>query len=434
MFNGLSVDKTRRSYLFRTFGYIIPSEVRESSLIINYAIYLFLLKNLKFSLKIFENIFYSKSHLLRKNTSYIESFNSYIDNNAHTLADALVRFILAYTYQITNPSGTFLNAIVDRVEQKLHDLKKFFSESVSIKDSIASNTILYGSNVFYAYVAGKFTNSAADLSLGIFSNDLLETMKNFEVETYDGVMNKYSPQAFREYLYLVYYYKLNPKKFLNVLQMILLDYTKQNLVDYNQSIINVSMLQSYFYQLLGTINNPPKAGLNFSVIEELLSSIVTPQYILETIEQERIAEFAVRVEMLRQIEDIFSENNKEFGVFIDDVYETIFNYLKETTQTNPYYEFYFNRKMLFWYLSSCLKRDVLQNKVFMKEEIELSEIFEELLTHPDYSVSFNIEKMRSRTVQFIEGNITNIGNLFENIVETSIEKRLHNENITYFLN
>ena len=434
IYNGFSLDKTRQSYLFKTFGYYIPQEMKESSLISNYILYVFLLRNLRSSLKIFESTFSSKAYLLRKNTIYINSFNQYLDGVKKKFAESLIKYILEYTYKISDPSKTFLNEIINRVTDKLDGLKDLFANAMSIKDSITNNMILTGTEILYNYIACKFTNSAADPTLNLVNNDLVTSLKSYELEVYNKITDKYSIQSFREYLYLVYYYKLYPRKFLNVLQLAIISYVRQNLVDQNESIFNYAVLLSYFYKLLGSVNTPASGGINFSNLQELLSQVITPTYLIETIEQQKIVEFTTRMGMVNYFEDVFSLDDSDFDKFIDELYEIIFSYLKESVQIEPYYEYYFNKKMIFWYVLSYLKRDIFQNKIFNKEEIQISEVFDEIINSPSYKVNFNIERMRSRTVQYVEGNINNIGNLFDNIVETAAEKKLHSENITYFFN
>ena len=432
IFNGFTTDNKQRSYLFKTFGYYVPQDMKESSLIYNHVLYTLILRNLRSSLKIFESTFSSNAYLLRKNNTYIQSFNQYIDDNKNNLAEKLTKYILEYTYKISNPSGTFLNDIVQKVIGKLDDLKKIFADTVKIKDSITNNIILYGTEILYNYIACKFTNSAADPSLNIISNDLISVLKEFELETYNAILEKYSSQKFREYLYLVYYYKPYSRKFLNVLQLSIIDYVQQYLIE--EKTFNTSVLLSYIYKIIGTTNSTVKGGINLDNLESMFTEIITPEYLIETVEQQKIVEFATRINMVGCIEDVFSSDNTDFNTFIDELYEIIFKYLNNTVQIEPYYDYHFNKKMVIWYLTSYLKRDILQNKIFNKEEIQISEIFNEIINNPSYKINFNIEKMRVRTVQYIEGNISQIGTLLDNILETAAEKKLHSENITYFLN
>ncbi len=432
IFNGFTMDSSQRSYLFKTFGYYINQDLKESSLIFLYVLYIMILRNLRSSLKIFELTFSTKAYLLRKNTVYIQSFNRYVDNNKRDLADKLTKYVLEYTYKISNPSGTFLNEVVDRVEDKLDGLKDLFANSIKIKDSVTNNIILYGTEILYNYIACKFTNSAAEFSLKVLSYDIIHPLKTFELEVYNSILERYSAQKFREYLYLVYYYKLTPRKFLNVLQLTICDYVKHQILE--GKTFNTAILMSYIYQILGTSTSSVSNGIDFNKLERMLTEIITPQYLIETVEQQKIVEFATRISLVGYFEDIFTTEDTDFRSFINDLYETIFKYLKESVQIEPYFDYHFNKKMVFWYLTSYLKRDILQNKIFNREEIQISEIFYEILNSPSYQPKFDIEKMRVRTVQYIEGNLSKIGTLFDNVLGTAVEKKLHSENITYFLN
>ena len=74
-FSGFSFDKERRSYLYKTFGYYINSDIKETSLIYIYVLYIFLVRNLRYTLKIFENIYLTSAEAFRDNSAFVDSFN-----------------------------------------------------------------------------------------------------------------------------------------------------------------------------------------------------------------------------------------------------------------------------------------------------------------------------------------------------------------------
>ena len=433
VYNGMVMDKNRRSYLFKTFGHYVSQANRESSLICEYALYLMLFRNMRSSLRIYESALQENIQALRKNTQYGESFSSYIEENKKTFAEHIVKYILEYTYKISNPSGTFLDSITRKVESKLTGLSTIFSESISIKDSIAADIVMSASECLYNYVSAKVVNSAADPELKIIPDEMSQTLKTWELEeNYNQVLDKYSAQTFREYLYLVYYYKNYPRKFLNVLQLMVVAYIKQHMIDENESTFNPAYLLSRLRQVLGTVNSAARNGINITALQNLLEQNITPDYLKNTFDEQRISEYSSKIGMIGYMEEIFSLDNPDFEVYIDDLYETIFSYLKETVQYEPYYEYHFNKKMVYWYMLGYLKRDILIGKIFSREENLINQIIHDVLDNPDYRTKFNSGKMRSRAVQYVEGNISNITNMFNNIVETAAGKKLHSENISYF--
>jgi len=426
VYNGFIMDKNRRSYIFKTFGHFVSQANIESSLICEYALYLMLFRNMRSSLRIYESALQENIQVLRKNQQYADSFAAYIEKNKTTIAEHIIKYILEYTYKISNPSGTFLNEITKTVERKLSGLSDIFLSSVSIKDSIAADLIMNASECLYNYISAKFVNSAADPELKVISEELSQILKTWELEeNYNPVLENYSTQSFREYLYLVYYYKNYPRKFLNVLQLMVINYVKNHMVDENASTFNPAYLLSRLKQVF--LN-----GIDANLLQTLLEQNVTPDYMKTVFDEQKIIEYSNRTGMIGCIETIFSLDNPDFESYIDDLYETLFSYLKNTVQVEPYYEYHFNKKMLYWYLLAYLKRDILENKVFSKEEEMLREIIHTVLDSPKYTTKFNASKMKSRAEQYAAGNISNITNLFNNIVETAADKKLHSENISYF--
>jgi len=463
-YGGFLLDKERQSYLFKTFGYYVPQGNRESSLIYEYSLYVLMLRNLRNSLRIYESAFSNSNPIILKNTEFSDSFGEYIERNKKNLAEKLIRYILEYTYKISEPSPGFLNNIINAVVNKLSELKGVFEDGIKIKDNVCVNLVLRGTEYLYNYIASRFANSAAGGELNFIPSDTIKTLKKFELFgedpedpiNYKYITDKYSIQAFRQYLYLVYYYKNSPRKFLNILQLTLLAYTTQNMIDRKIPTFNTSVLLSYFRRVLGTATSKSSNGVDVDLIVSYLKEIITKEYLLSIIIDQKIVEYTVRIEMINYIEEILSPNNPDFEKYIDELYDLIFNYLKNSVQIEPYYEYCFNKKMLHWYLLGCIKRDTLKDNiiekdkttgeekitwmnVFDKEEKVISKIFNDTLNSEKYDpesekyvVKFIPDKMRVRAIQYIEGNITNIGNLFDNILETAAEKKLHSENISYF--
>ena len=463
-YGGFLLDKIRQTYLFKTFGYYVSQDNKESSLIYEYSLYVLMLRNLRNSLRIYESAFSNSNPTILKNTEFSDAFGDYITRNKKDLAEKLIRYILEYTYKISEPSGSFLNNIINAVINKLDGLKDIFEDSIKIKDNVCVNLVLRGTEYLYNHIASKFVNSAAGGDLNFIPADTILTLKKYELLgddpddpiNYKYITDKYSIQAFRQYLYLVYYYKNNPRKFLNVLQLMLLSYTTQNMIDRNVPTFNTSVLLSYFKRVLGTAAAKSSNGVDTDLIVSYLKEIINKDYLLTTISEQKIIKYTVRIEMINYIEEILSLDNPDFEKYIDELYDLIFSYLKNSVQIEPYYEYCFNKKMLHWYLLGYIKRDILRDTVVEKDEITgeekiiwmnvfdreekvISKIFNDTLNSEKYDpesekyvVKFDPDKMRVRAIQYIEGNITNIGNLFDNILETAAEKKLHSENISYF--
>ncbi len=454
VYGGFLTDKTKRSYLFKTFGHYVPMANKESSLIYEYVLYAIVTRNMRTCLRIYEKVFNRSGISIPKNTEYINYFAKYIDENKASLAESFVRYILEYTYRISDPSAKFTSGIVEKVSEKIGELADIFGNSLKIQDNVFVNMVLRATEYLHSYIGAMFANSAADSSTftednQILSQHTIDSLKKFEMGiidefepmNYKYITDKYSVQTFRQYLYLVYYYKAFPRKFLNVLQMTLINFVIQTMVDRELVIFNPNTLISYFHKILGTKSGGDKGEINMDAICGMLEETLTPQMLLDIIQQQGISEYTTRIEMVGKIEEIFSFDNPEFEEFIDELYNTVFDYLKKSVQIEPYYEYHFNKKMIYWYLIGCIKRDILNKKVFYYHEELLDEVLQDTLEsdayNPEsekYAIKFDPERMRARTVQHIDGNISNIGTLFDNIVETAAEKKLHSENISYFFN
>ena len=354
----------------------------------------------------------------------------------------MCKFILEYTYQISAPSSDFLAGVKKNIESEILKLPELFNLIIQEKDSMIYDLINYISKNTYNYIASELSRLAiSDEEFTLLKDnttdnidEFIESLKSYEIETYNNIYKNHTKNRLRDYMFLVYYYKLKPKKFLNVMQLVLLNYVKQQLIDQDSNVFNFSILKSYFIKLLGTVGVESSQGIDFSKVEEYLINILTPSYVLNVLSNKCIIEFSTRIYLIDAIEDTFNLENKVFNEYIDNLCEVFFNYLKNTVQVDYKKAFYYNKKLILIYILAYLKKAILNNQIFSEQEYLLKNIFTDIISNENYTVNIDIEKMRRRMIQYINGDVASITNIFENLLETSIEKRLHGENLLYFLN
>ena len=438
MLYGLITDTQLRSYLFKTFGHVggktISMETKDTSFTFLYAIYLLLTKNFTTSMRIFEKSYQYLIPIVElQNDKFLAALHKYFDENIDFITESITRFILSYTYNITNPSGSFLKGVLDFIKPKIIEMKNVFMIFFKDRDIISVECSYFITLIFYSLMSNEFVNYVTPMQNDVVNRDLIQALKDEEIRKFDEIFKDYSGYAFKQYLYLVYYYKMYPQKFLNVLQLVLGAFSKQTLLKDFDSI-NHSEIHGNLMQLFGTMATGPAAGLKFKKIEELLNLFFTQDKLKELLLDNQVVEFGFRLRMIEYFEEFFNSTAPYITTYFDSLFSAFFDYLNNTVQVNPYKEYFFNRKMLLWYTAAFFKKEILENKIFSKQEILMQQAFLNIITNPGFKPNFDIEKMRVRIVQFFAGNIVNITTLFQNVFNTAVDKQLHNENITYFLN
>lgn len=449
-------DSSHDHYLFKMFGNIVSNQISKASLTTSYVLYTMLSVNFKSVLELFGKMQtitadYSDS----VNSDYVKSFSNYVDTNIESLSTEISNFLLSYTYQISNPSGNFYTDIKNIIADKLKYFKTRYSLNIKKQNALTLNSVKQIVNMLYMKLAEYYVhyfindvgiNSTTD-SIVNAETDLL--LLNSEVDKYNYILeNKYTPESIRYYLYLTYMYKNYPQKFLNSLQLVLQYYTENELRKIDDALFTENITDDTLYKeftvaeimanivkLLGTqTGSLPESGLKLSVICNKLNTTLDNTLLLKLLKDNQTISYGFRSLMAEHLESYCEDSNtNEFDIIINDLFDSVFDYLKSSVQIKYNFDYYYNKKLLKWYFRSLLRRDLLNNTMFVDRETEMYEIFNAFLENRSNTINFSQENMRTRTLQFLKKNILEVQNFFENILTTSLEKYLHNTHIMYYL-
>lgn len=425
---------SRDSYIFKQFGYQLPSSESNFSFIAAYALYQFLFTNMKSILDMYNKVqVYALPYMDAVNYTYQESLDKYIDSNLDTLTKQISEFVLNYVYKITLPTGEFFNNVQEIVKKNIDGkLRTSIKNYLRNQDTIVLSNVKAISQGVYSKLSEILIQDLINYTEGssiseVINEELNDHLIKVEIEKFNKRLSNYTENNFKPYSYLIFMYNRTPLKFLNVLQLVLKFYTEHEIKlidDYDFTEIE---LRSYFNTLFKKSSN----SINYDNIIPLLSQSITTDLISSILIDDYTLSYMFRANMAYYIDTFFESAN--YDEIINSILDDVFKYLKNDLQISYKYDYYENRLLIELFLRSLLRRDILNGKMFIDRENELFELFDIYLNN--FTIrELNVDQMLQRTNQYVSSNLEKINVFFENILFTALIKTMYDNHIAYYLN
>lgn len=425
---------SRNSYIFKQFGYQLPSSESNFSFIAAYALYQFLFTNMKPILDMYNKVqVYALPYMDAVNYTYQESLDKYIDSNLDTLTKQISEFVLNYVYKITLPTGEFFNNVQEIVKKNIDSkLRTSIKNYLRNQDTMVLSNVKAISQGVYSKLSEILIQDLINYTEGssiseVINEELNDHLIKFEIEKFNKRLSNYTENNFKPYSYLIFMYNRTPLKFLNVLQLVLKFYTEHEIKlidDYDFTEIE---LRSYFNTLFKKSSN----SINYDNIIPLLSQSITTDLISSILIDDYTLSYMFRANMAYYIDTFFESAN--YDEVINSILDDVFKYLKNDLQISYKYDYYENRLLIELFLRLLLRRDTLNGKMFVDRENELFELFDIYLNN--FTIcELNVDQMLQRTNQYVSSNLERINAFFENILFTALIKTMYDNHIAYYLN
>lgn len=425
---------SRNSYIFKQFGYQLPSSESNFSFIAAYALYQFLFTNMKSILDMYNKVqVYALPYMDAVNYTYQESLDKYIDSNLDTLTKQISEFVLNYVYKITLPTGEFFNNVQEIVKKNIDGkLRTSIKNYLRNQDTMVLSNVKAISQGVYSKLSETLIQDLINYTEGssiseVINEELNDHLIKVEIEKFNKRLSNYTENNFKPYSYLIFMYNRTPLKFLNVLQLVLKFYTEHEIKlidDYDFTEIE---LRSYFNTLFKKSSN----SINYDNIIPLLSQSITTDLISSILIDDYTLSYMFRANMAYYIDTFFESAN--YDEVINGILDDVFKYLKNDLQISYKYDYYENRLLIELFLRSLLRRDILNGKMFVDRENELFELFDIYLNN--FTIrELNVDQMLQRTNQYVSSNLEKINVFFENILFTALIKTMYDNHIAYYLN
>ncbi len=416
------------NYAFETFGGTLNDELKNTSLLYLLVLHITLSRNLPNSMTLYLS---ALNHIVTEDTlnesALSTQFDDFIDTNETDFCREVVEFIVRYSYNIPKFSDTFIDGIINdpNVSNAILSIKTTFSEFIDGKENIVYSLLNTASRALYLSVSSDlipliYINfSHANLSV---SNNISEYI---EKPAFAALMEKYSHISIKQYMFLNYYYKFWPKKFLNILQLIIKEYVNNYIKPESNNLFDPFEMMS---SLLSITN-----AIDWTELETYLAATITPTYLDNLIVDTDVLDFSTKLHLTKLLDEFVNiDETSIMDSYIDNVFNAIFDNLNQRGQVLHTVNYFDNRDIFLVYLKTYFRKNIFEKNIFGTYFSDFETQFRHALT-TSTTITFDAAVMENKTTQLFTGMINKIHQFIENIYTSSITKKIIMENISYYL-
>ena len=176
-----------------------------------------------------KSIYYFSENDIINKTNIQNQFNDYIDNNHIDISKKLVSLIFKTIYQYPAVSQNIIDNLTVDISSKILNIKDIFKDfsDIFITDPVfelcqLTNKAL--SNISAVEITKDLFNNS-----NYFDQNIVQELVQIEDKIIRDFKSKISFSNIKQYLYMLFYYKFWPFKFLNVIPYVIRNYVENYL-------------------------------------------------------------------------------------------------------------------------------------------------------------------------------------------------------------
>lgn len=421
-------DNTYSNYVYSTLGVELEDILKDQSILFNIVLYIYINKSISSAIDLYDKTLENIISLNIITTNDIhEDFTSYINSIERSFVESIIKFIFRYTYDTDLLSNDLLERLYQDLRKKILSIKDIFKTFITYKDSLIYDSVSDCNNLLINQMTKKILFNMLSNETLIFNNkEVAYNIKQYiEKPLFSSLSNNYSYISMREYLFLNYYYKSWPKKFLNVLQIIVKNYVINKIKTINNNLFDPYELNSYLKSLSDSIY--------FSNFKNILESYITKDFIELTYGEYEINNFTLKLNLLELFDSFISSDNNLFENYINDIFSSFYTSMEKHGNIEHNFDFFKNRDLIYIYFKIFFRKSILNDEVFTEL---ISKFNTEFLTSiRNYiTINFNDVRMKNKITQTLKLYINDIHQFIENIYTSSITEKILIEHLSYYLN
>ena len=339
--------------------------------------------------------------------------------------------ILQSLYRMNKIDETLIEKVSKIIQDEMSNLYTAFDTHI---DQTSPNQIgklfNYFLNSLYLVSSSKLISDLSTDST-IFNQDFIRTLATTEDEKFDSFMKNKSVSNIKNYLYASYFYKFWPIKYINVLPLIMSEYTEQVIKPDDSFAFSQNEVESLYQFCISDSN------LNYENLLNYFNTNVNSDYLLQLLEDEKVYDFTYFLYLI-ELFDNFMES-EYYEEFVKNIYNKVFIKLRD----DGYIHNEFN-----W--CKCFTLFNLFFKTFFRYQISSGNQFIGLVdsfknhivsvlsnsTGDDkyeFKINYNESKIRSLFRNVINSNIEKMHMFSENMYTSSLTNEITSDMLAYFL-
>lgn len=430
------LSRTSGNFVDLTFDEEPIWELKNEAFFKLFAVFLMLNKNLQSMNNFVSNINVDLlSSLSFKPNYFARELKKYFASTIDQYSVDLSKYILLYTYGITIPADTLSDSVGSIIKKKYEEIISYYCAEMERDVDFLYRFGIHFVRILYFYLAVEFLrmnfNNAA-----LYTDNTITLQNQLEQELFTKVIDEnYNQENIKNYMYLIFYYKNQPRRFLNVYQAVLKKYVDKILYPTDISYLYSQDVENYLLRFFGSTNNSMTTNLNFDAMKSTLEEFLSGENIIRLLDENPdIYDFTFKTFISDLFESYVNDiDGSQFDVLVDELLDAVFKYLRDEGRIDYDFEYYQNKRLVVWFLKSQLRQ------IIFNGTNPFGTIPEELFGFLKYSIqksepNIDIDRVRTRSIQFVQSNVTQLHQFCENIFRAALNRKLFREHISYFLN
>jgi len=394
-----------------------------------------------FTLQIlFQQIYFNSNNFLSKSIIYftdndiinndniIDEFDLFINIEHEVITNEIVDVILKNVYQFPAVTKSIKDKMTLDITPNVLEIKQIFKDFVNdeIKDPV-----LDMSQIFNDSLANIF---AVKITTDIYKNDLyfnqntISSLVDVENKIIEDYKNELSPINIQQYLYLLFFYKFWPFKFINIIPYIVNNYVENFLKKDTDVCIDIFDLNLNIQNIINSLNS--------NELINYLDENNTNSYFITLKNQNQNSKFTMFLYFTQKL-DLFIETD-QFIKYIENIVNKIYKSLSSSTHVEYKFNWFKNHKVLHAYFKTLFRKHITSNTIFNNIytlfDNEMTKIIGNTTGDEKCDTQILYEKEEIETTN---QNLINYDNqiytFFENHVTSTLMSEISFEYISYFL-
>ncbi len=372
-------------------------------------------------------LYFSKNDIINKNTVKNE-FNDYITANLSDISKNICDLIFKTIYQYPEVSNNVIDLVAADISPEVEKIKDIFDEfsDIYISDPVfelcqLTNTAL--TNILAVEITKDLSNKQ-----DYFDQSIVQTLIGIEEKIIKDYRDKVTSANIKEYLFLLFYYKFSPFKFLNNVPYIIKNFVENFLkteIDYSLDI------NSYEYYLSQVSNSG-----NLSNIKTYLETYVNNTYLVTLNHSYTITKFIFNLYFIEKIDTFL--NSKSFKDYVENILEKLFYSLRNHSHTKYDFNWYKNNEIVNVFFKSLFRHLLTTNILFHNNwdlfDHHVNLILSNSTGDSQYDVSFSFDETKLEiSFNNIASYYRNLAIFHENHVTSTLTTELIYDYTSYFL-
>ncbi len=365
------------------------------------------------------------------NDVLLNTFKNVIGRLKIDFFNQVTNIILQSLYKMNNIDPDIIEVISKELQKNAETIIDLFENYLTqISTNQIGRLLYYFLNLTYLSLSSKLISDMHGNS-SFFNLDYIQQLAASEDKQFDRFMNNKSRANIKNYLYCSYFYKFWPIKYVNILPIIMEQYTNDIIKPSDSFAYTQNELESLVKFCINGNN------LNHENMLQYFTNTITPDYLINLVNDEKIYDFTYFL-YLTEIFDGFTKSS-QYEDLVQSIYSSVFLKLRELGQVSNDFNWCQCFTLFNLFFKTFFRHQVSQGHQFQGLVGDFKYHMEKVLSNEtgddkyEFRIKFDENKIKSLFSNVINSNMSKIHIFTENMFTSSLTNKIDADVSSYFL-